>query len=64
MEKVSGYDFVIVGSGGGGVIAAITAKKNGLNPLVLEKTDRVGGSSALSGGIVWLPNKSRHATRG
>lgn len=56
MEKVSGYDFVIVGSGGGGVIAAITAKKNGLNPLVLEKTDRVGGSSALSGGIVWLPN--------
>lgn len=53
---VDSYDFVIVGSGGGGIVAAITAKAKGLNPLLVEKEPLIGGSSALSGGIVWLPN--------
>jgi 3-oxosteroid 1-dehydrogenase len=49
------YDLVIVGSGAGGLSAAITAKLAGLTPLVIEKTSLVGGSSALSGGVLWLP---------
>jgi 3-oxosteroid 1-dehydrogenase len=50
------YDFVIVGSGAGGLAAAIKAKLLGLKPLLLEKTPFVGGSSMMSGGILWLPN--------
>lgn len=50
------YDLVIIGSGVGGMTAAIAAKLEGLNPLLVEKTPLVGGSSALSGGILWLPN--------
>jgi 3-oxosteroid 1-dehydrogenase len=50
------YDFVIVGSGGGGLAAGITAKLLGLRPLIIEKTPLIGGSSILSGGVIWMPN--------
>ena len=50
------FDFIIVGSGAGGLAAAITAKLNGLRPLLLEKTGLVGGSSVMSGGVLWLPD--------
>jgi 3-oxosteroid 1-dehydrogenase len=50
------YDFVIVGSGAGGLAAGVKAKLLGLRPLVLEKTPLVGGSSILSGGVIWAPN--------
>jgi 3-oxosteroid 1-dehydrogenase len=50
------FDFVIVGSGGGGMVAALTANDAGARALVLEKQELVGGSTAMSGGIVWVPN--------
>lgn len=49
-------DFVIVGSGGGGLVASLVASDAGLNPLVIEKQQFVGGSTAMSGGVVWVPN--------
>ncbi|SNT36493.1 FAD-binding protein [Rhodococcoides kyotonense] len=49
-------DFLIVGSGGGGLSAAIAAKEAGLQPLVVEKQALVGGSTAMSGGVMWVPN--------
>jgi len=49
-------DFVIVGSGGGSFAAALAVKDTGKTPLVLEKTDKVGGSTAMSGGVLWVPN--------
>src|SRR5258708_7398134 len=49
-------DMVIAGSGGGGLVAAVAAIDAGLEPLVLEKMPIVGGSTGISGGILWLPN--------
>jgi 3-oxosteroid 1-dehydrogenase len=48
-------DFLIVGSGGGALVGALQARKMGLMPLIIEKTDLVGGSTAMSGGVVWSP---------
>lgn len=50
------YDVVVVGSGAGGLVAAITAAHQGLNTLLIEKASVIGGSSALSGGGLWIPN--------
>ena len=50
------YDVVVVGSGASGFSAAITAKKEGLHTLLIEKEKHFGGASALSGGGVWVPN--------
>ena len=49
-------DLLIAGSGGGGLVAALAAIDSGIEPLVVEKQPLVGGSTGLSGGIVWLPN--------
>ena len=50
------YDFVIVGSGGGSMCAALLCKTLGRRALILEKQARVGGSTAFSGGVWWVPN--------
>ncbi len=49
-------DLLIAGSGGGGMVAGLAALDSGIEPLVLEKQSLVGGSTGLSGGMVWLPN--------
>lgn len=48
-------DVLIVGSGGGGMTAALTAQAAGLDALVVEKSPYFGGSTALSGGGIWVP---------
>lgn len=51
------FDVIVVGSGNGGMTAAITAKLSGAaRVLVIEKCDTFGGTSGLSGGGVWIPN--------
>ncbi len=49
-------DFVIAGSGGGGLVAALAAADAGLEVLLLEKQALIGGSTCMSGGIFWIPN--------
>jgi 3-oxosteroid 1-dehydrogenase len=49
-------DLLVVGSGGGGMTAALVAKLGGIETLILEKTKFFGGSTALSGGAVWVPD--------
>ena len=49
-------DFVIAGSGGGGMTAALAADELGASVIVLEKQSLVGGSTCMSGGVVWVPN--------
>jgi 3-oxosteroid 1-dehydrogenase len=48
-------DVLIIGSGGGGMAAALTAHASGLDVLVVEKSSYFGGSTALSGGGIWVP---------
>jgi 3-oxosteroid 1-dehydrogenase len=49
-------DVLIVGSGAGAMTAAVRAADAGASVLVVEKTDQFGGNSAMSGGVLWLPN--------
>ncbi len=49
------YDFIVVGSGAGGLAAAVTAAHHGLKTLVLEKEAVLGGTTAWSGGWLWIP---------
>lgn len=48
-------DVLVIGSGGGGMTAALAADARGLNTLVVEKASHFGGSTALSGGGIWVP---------
>ena len=48
-------DVLVVGSGGGGMTAALAADASGLDTLVVEKARYFGGSTALSGGGIWVP---------
>jgi 3-oxosteroid 1-dehydrogenase len=50
------YDVVVVGSGAAGMVAALTAAHQGLSTIVVEKAPHYGGSTARSGGGVWIPN--------
>lgn len=49
-------DLLVVGSGAAGMAAAISARHRGLNPVIIEKSDFFGGSTAVSGGAIWVPN--------
>lgn len=54
-------DLLIVGSGAAGLVAAVRAHHHGLKPLIVEKSTKIGGTSAYSGGGLWIPNN--HVSR-
>lgn len=55
-------DFLVIGSGIAGLSAALRAAKGGLSVQVIEKTDKLGGTSAMSGAGIWVP--ANHVARG
>ena len=48
-------DVVVIGAGGAGMTAALAARTHGLDTVLLEKSAYFGGSTARSGGGVWIP---------
>ena len=55
MPSSDAYDVIVIGAGAGGMTAAAVAASEGLRVLVIEKTAFVGGTTAWSGGMVWIP---------
>lgn len=57
-------DVVVVGSGGAALVAATMASDEGSETLVVEKDSMLGGTTAVSGGGIWLPNNHVMAEAG
>ena len=55
-QKVETYDVVVIGSGAAGAMAALRAAEQGLSVLIVEKAHKFGGTSATSGGVLWVPD--------
>src|SRR5512143_835223 len=58
------YDLVVLGAGAGGMSAALVSAIEGMRTLLIEKSDRVGGTTAYSSGTVWIPNNAEQRQLG
>jgi succinate dehydrogenase/fumarate reductase flavoprotein subunit len=58
------WDVIVVGSGASGLTAAVRAAHSQLKVLVVEKADHFGGTTALSGGGIWIPNNPQAQAAG
>ena len=48
------FDVIVLGSGIGGLSAALAAHEHGLRPILIEKSDRIGGTTTDSYGLIWV----------
>ncbi|MGH8708219.1 MAG: FAD-dependent oxidoreductase, partial [Burkholderiales bacterium] len=64
MQSETEYDAIVVGAGAGGLTAACVAAAEGLKTLLVEKSPLVGGTTAVSGGMVWIPANPKMAAAG
>lgn len=58
------FDIVVFGSGAGGMAAAVVAAVEGLRVGIFEKASQVGGTTATSGGAIWIPGSSQARAAG
>jgi 3-oxosteroid 1-dehydrogenase len=58
------FDVVVIGSGAAGAMAALRAADQGLSVLIVEKAHKFGGTSATSGGVMWIPNHGLDGDKG
>ncbi len=61
MEKT---DLIILGCGASGMVAALSAHEAGASVTLVERFDKVGGTAAISGGVIWVPNNPRQQAAG
>ncbi|MET0588318.1 MAG: FAD-dependent oxidoreductase [Novosphingobium sp.] len=64
MQENETYDVVVVGSGSAGAMAALRAADHGLTAIIIEKAHKFGGTSATSGGVMWIPNHQLDGDKG
>ena len=55
LNKKMEFDVIVVGTGAAGLSAALSAQANGARVLVIEKSNVIGGTTAMSGGCIWAP---------
>src|SRR5207247_3262721 len=64
MSIADEYDAIVLGAGAAGMTAAAVAATGGLRVLLVEKSAQVGGTAAISGGMVWIPANAKMAKAG
>ena len=52
-------DVIVLGTGAAGMTAALAANDAGARVRLIERFDRIGGTSAVSGGVIWIPDNPR-----
>jgi len=62
-DATTEVDVLVVGAGAAGMTAALVSALEGLEVLLCEKSDRVGGTTATSAGTIWVPG-TRQKSRG
>lgn len=58
-HQIDSYDVIVIGAGAAGLMAGLTAARSGARVVILEKETKLGGTAAVSGGIVWAPCNDR-----
>ncbi|MDE2301037.1 MAG: FAD-dependent oxidoreductase [Sphingomonadales bacterium] len=64
MDASETFDVVVVGSGAAGAMTALRAASQGLRVVILEKAHKFGGTSATSGGVMWIPDHRLDGDKG
>ena len=64
MAEIDTFDVVVVGSGAAGAMTALRAADLGMKVVIIEKAQKFGGTSAVSGGVLWIPNHQLNGDAG
>ncbi len=64
MPGMTDTDIIILGCGPAGMTAALAAHEAGAGVTLIERFDRVGGTGAISGGVIWVPDNPRQRAAG
>lgn len=64
MKAMKTVDIIVLGCGPAGMTAALAAHEAGAEVAILERFDRVGGTGAVSGGVIWVADNPRQRAAG
>ena len=54
-DGIEETDVIVIGSGAAGLAAALSARHAGADVVILERSEKLGGTTAMSGGVPWIP---------